>query len=239
MVKGDFENDFADMFRALQDSSRRDPLPDPEENGKFHTHDDGWGIFNVSDGSYLYERHISAVFNNETPPARNGFTMVHSRKTSDDQPAGVLNNHPFHLLKGDAEIYLSHNGWINKNTLPGLDAGKLQKMTDSQALLEYLCRDESEELTTRLENIREKGVDFALANVFLISISHTDDGTGITAQYFTEKGASGHGYEEFDRLYLAGNEEWTGVFSSSLFRSKSFPKHEFKAVVPRGKVFTL
>lgn len=240
MVRNQQNHAFRPLFKALQEVSENDPLPDPEENGMFHTHGDGWGLASVSENDYTYMRSLKPIYESGVPEIPGGTTMVHSRKASTDQPGGVVNDHPFYDASDNADFFLCHNGWIDKNTLPLDGKRDLSAMTDSEALLRYIVQDGGKDIVEKLEELSSNGVSFSLANVFVMRIERsTGKNPVVTAFYFTEKGKSGKSYEEFDKLYLLKGEGWEGVVSSSLLHSNAFPDYSEKREIQRGRVFIL
>lgn len=241
LLKGDFRADIHGIFRTIQLASEKDPFPDPEYNNEHHTHSDGWGYSLFSNGNIGYSRFHEPIFQSSLPIIENGLLMIHSRKTSDDQPKGVLNNHPFVKSTKDSQIYLSHNGWVDKFSLnSAFDEKSLENITDSEAFLEYIAGktpNSEDELRSIFEGLKKEGVEYSLLNVFITIVTRT--GGSPQSFYFTDKGAKGHGYTDFDRLYYVESSKWKGVFSSSLLEFDEFPEYDMKEEVVRGRLFNL
>lgn len=243
LLQGDFVKDFPDIFRCFQMASHRDPFPDPESNYSYLSHKDGWGYTNVSGTEISYFRSSQPVFESHLPKLKAGTVLMHSRKTSDDQPSGVANNHPFTYSNGRKQVFLAHNGWFDKNTLILQDTNfAADLVTDSEAFMYYLAENsqfEYEPLQARFGSLEAEGVDFALANVFITTLEKNTSGGSTQSFYYTEKGKRGGEYDEFDRLYYIESDLWRGVFSSSIVHFENFPDNVSKVEVPRGKLLVL
>ncbi len=241
LIKGDYKNRLPGIFRSFQLASQKDPFPDPDYNHEHHTHGDGWGFANFTGKMINHAKFLDPVYQSAMPELENGILMMHSRKTSFDQPHGAINNHPFVSSTEDAQIYLSHNGWVNKYTLyPNEAEEKLEKITDSEAFLRYITEKNPvklEDFESVFDALEREKVEYALLNIFITVVSRADG--SFSSFYFTDKGRSGKGYEDFDRLYFVSGDNWKGVFSSSLLEFDQFPEYNSRTEVPRGKLFRL
>lgn len=241
LLKGYFHDDLEGIFRSIQLASEKDPFPDPEYKYEHHTHGDGWGYTSFTGGRIVHSRSPDPIFDCTYPETDDGTIMVHSRKTSLDQPRGVLNNHPFVAVTADSIIYLSHNGWVDKFSLNlGIDSKKLEKMTDSEAFLQYIAARNpvtENDLWKIFDGLRNEKVRYTLLNVFITIVDRS--GGEPESYYYTDMGNDEIEYAEFDRLYLVGGKNWKGVFSSSLLEFDEFPEYRSKEEVPRGRLFKL
>lgn len=243
LLKGEYEQDFPDIFKCFQKASFKDPYPDPETDYSYITHGDGWGYLNVANNDFSWIRKKDPVYEAGIPNIRNGTLLMHSRKASDDQPGGVLNNHPFTSMSGEYQMFLAHNGWFDKYSLsPKNGKRSLDNMTDSEAFLFRIADKDLntyEDLSEEFSRLEEDGVNFALANVFLTVFKKGSERETVKSYYFTEKGKGGTVYGEIDKLYLVESDKWTGVFSSSVLYFPEFPKYGRISVVQRGQLLTL
>lgn len=243
LLKGEFSEDFAGIFKSLQKASLKDPLPDPESDYRFLTHGDGWGYVNIGKAGISHVRNTSPIYVSEVPAVQQGTMMLHSRKTSDDQPGGMLSNHPFSVSVRGYQLFLSHNGWFDKYSMnTGESREDLEATTDSEAFLQYLAgktSDVGSELEHVFANLDTDGVEYALSNIFLIIMKRSGEREGARSYYFTDKGSRGGNYEEFDKLYRIECKSWKGVVSSSLLNFDEFPEFDAREEIKRGTLFEL
>lgn len=232
-LKGEFEEDFPEIFAALQEVAKSDPLLRGE------SHSDGWGYVYYNGSSFVHERRSEPIYTAAVPKVESGFVVVHARNAAPGEPLGVLNSHPHHRSDRRYEFYLTHNGWFDKGKIAGLlgerDAG-LSTQTDSEFFLELvftLSGNPRERLETAARLSKEHDLVKTTMNIFLLGM---DKATGsATVAYYTDAKE----YSEYVTLYSGHGTSWSGVFSSSIPLSSRFPASLRLEKVERDKVLEL
>ncbi|MDW8083605.1 MAG: hypothetical protein RMI49_00175 [Candidatus Caldarchaeum sp.] len=157
------------VFEAVAVASRKDPYLEVIAGDGRHCHGYGFAaaIYDCSGWSLFHERfdaepplsgeksceaNLLALgravrrLGHITAEAKESFVLLHSRRTR-NEPRGIHDAHPFkedtllrhHSQSVRAEIYLCHNGGVNKQELStALSVENPQMYTDSHLYLKYL-----------------------------------------------------------------------------------------------------
>ena len=130
------------------------------------------------------------------------YLVFHARRAGRREPRGSLNTHPYPArvptASGAAELYLAHNGGVDKEALAkslGVEAGGF---TDSYLLLEWIARrlargDAAPQLLAEGYRFARSGYDIALLEL-------VDTGRGPRPRLYIAAGMAG-GLDEARRRY--------------------------------------
>ncbi|OWP55562.1 MAG: hypothetical protein B2I17_09305 [Thermoplasmatales archaeon B_DKE] len=238
-IVGDFQEAFPDLFNALQDVARHDPLLELSGNEP-PRHSDGWGYVSSSSGSLVHFRTANPIYNSGPIDPENGFFIAHARKASPSEPLGATNSHPYHASDETMEVYLAHNGAFEKRGLADIIGIKeTEDQTDSEFFLQLMMLQKGtlmQRLGGALGIIRQHRLLAGTPNLIVLGI-RKDNGMP-ELLYYTAAPNSGV-YTEYNRLYLVRGNGWTGVFSSSITGSEFFPEDTEKEVVRTGVILSL
>ena len=235
-LTGKFQEQFTGIFKALQEVAVSDPLSE-HLLGKRISHDDGWGFVNYDGHDLNHFKTVEPVFKSKVPKISDGWLVVHARKAAKNEPFGPLNSHPFHRAVDKADLFLTHNGWIDKDRMKtGFDGEYIANHTDSELFLDVVSRGVG---TSR--NRLQKAIDSVYSqdalksgfNLFLLSTERGSDKANIYA--YTDA----LNYDDYHVLYFVRGDEWAGIFSSSILESKHFPESNEKHKLERKTVFEL
>ena len=237
LLKGNYESIIDPMLLAFKEVCRDDPL-NREPDGSIYRHADGWGSVNIHD-TIEYRKSAEPVYLAKSLEAKDGIYMIHARKTSTGEPAGVGFAHPFHGSDSENEYWLSHNGDFDKARLAEY-MGRQTPMgeSDSQVFFDLFIiqpGNAKEKLSQAIKIVNDLHAIKSIANLFLISynrISGKQSGLAYT------DAPSDKAYGENSMLYSVGNKEMRAFFSSSVGYSKHFEEIGFSAIdkIPRGTI---
>ena len=237
MLTGDYSADLPRIFESLKDAAYDDWIYHEVFKRKI-SHDDGWGYAVLGADSVHYDRIYKPVFECDLPVLPgNGAMIMHARKAAEGEPLGPLNCHPHHRSDSKLDAYLSHNGAFDKRKIADLlHVDDVEGQTDSEFFLELLMSKEGsvlEKLRSSIKDMHDEDLVKSTGNIFLI---YRDKLTGEQGAYYysTAKKPS-----EYTSLYSVKGPDWSGVFSSTIIKSKYFPD-SFKAEkVPMDVLFLL
>ena len=238
-ISGDFHEVFPEIFMALQDVARNDPLLDTR-GIQLSEHSDGWGYVALSRDGLVHYKTSMPVYDSAPIIAQNGFMVAHARKASPSEPRGVANSHPFHASDQSMDIYLAHNGAFDKAEIAKiLGIGETKDQTDSEFFLKLVIAQRGA-LMQRLEDAigiaKEHRLLTGTPNLLLLGVRK--DTMEPEILYYTAPPDSGK-YGDYNRLYFVGGRGWSGVFSSSIIGSEFFPEDVETEQVKPGRVFSL
>lgn len=238
-LSGNYSKVYKEIVNSFLEITRSDPLS-MDKNGVLTSHDHGWGFVHYDDSSLEFLRSKVPVFESNVPYFNSGEFVIHARKAAPSEPIGTLESHPHIEIDEDYEVYLAHNGWFDKQAIAKeLNIDNFKKYVDSQLFLKYIFSFNGG-FKTRLENALaeawEKNLVKSTANLMILSIDRNTRESKIF--YYTDV-KEGHEYSDYVRLYQVNTEQWRGVFSSSIIKSRSFPKNTSPMEVEREIVHTL
>lgn len=238
LLWGNFSDDFGSIFRSLEDVAQDDPLL--RKDGKKGSHKDGWGFLNITDDSIEYRRFATPLtLKTSEPKVRDGLAIVHARAAAPGEGLGVLNTHPFHEQDETYDVYISHNGWFDKEGMNDiLELETVKSMNDTEVFLR-LVMSRKGTIETRVKNAldlsRKNGYIKGGANIYIIALRKATNETTII--FFSDVGPE-LDYNEFYRLYSITGVNWNGIVSSSLIISDYFPNKIEFSPIERGKIYT-
>ena len=238
LLWGNFSYDFASIFRSLQDVAQDDPILRKE--GKKGVHKDGWGFLNITNDSIEFERFATPLtLKTPQPTFRDGAAIIHARAAASGEGSGVLNAHPFHEQDETYDVYISHNGWFDKEEINKLlKLETVMSMNDTEVFLRLVMSQKgtiNARVKTALELSRKNGYLKGGANIFITALKK---GTNKMSIIFHSDVGPGKEYNEYYRLYSIKGRNWNGVVSSSLKLSEYFPKDVEPSQIERGKIYT-
>ncbi|RLG77536.1 MAG: hypothetical protein DRO12_01985 [Thermoprotei archaeon] len=218
---------------ALVASAERDPLLAKLGLGR-ESHGDGWGyaayIHSTWSGpATAFYRSASPIYRevqsvealkHQLSGADVAACVVHARLASKGQPLGLGNTHPFHATGRGFELWLAHNGSVDKKILAeklGLEH-MLSSRTDTFFLTEFIARQltcvDPEELMHLLSRVIEEGFVKTALNVGLLAVEEERALLLILSYYVAVAPPRSEYYEMYalleNNLILAG--------SSTLFK---------------------
>ncbi len=233
---GENRESFGQIYSSLLEVSANDPLSKLISK-PFMDHRDGWGLVEYSSGGIRHERFSGAIFKGPVPEYRGEFTVVHARNAAKGQPFGMLNSHPHMRASRDYDLYLAHNGEIEKTRIShDLSQEELENRTDSEVLLDLISTKSGTELEIFEKAIKEVYENEALIsglNLFLVSVRRKDS-AGKLLIY-----SDAVNFNEFHRLHYYEGDGWKSVVSSSLPVSNRFPKWTKKQLLEPGTIYSL
>ncbi len=237
MVKGDFSEDYENLFLALKDVAKEDPIR-KEMHSSWVSHDDGWGFVYYDDSTVIHERFVRPIFeSNIVKIPSNGILIMHARKAGEIEPKGVMHSHPHRRSDRNYEVFLAHNGSFDKKIIAGmLNENLLNKQTDSEFFLEFLMGIEGnifEKVNRALEITKEKEIIKTASNIFILSVEKL---TGKVDLFYYSYAKD---FNDYIKLYHVKSETWEGIFSSSIIRSEYFPKVSNIDPVPKDTLLSL
>ncbi|AFL67014.1 class II glutamine amidotransferase [Desulfurococcus amylolyticus] len=120
-----------EVLNAFIESSKRDPYLERVSGNRYSAHDDGWGIAVVGYGdnpSIIYHRMIEPIYfenslrvldliNKRIQRYKEVYLLIHSRKSSRNEPYGLEYTHPFMRLMENGALWFAHNGGAKKEEL--------------------------------------------------------------------------------------------------------------------------
>jgi len=240
LLKGKFENMFDPLMSAFKDVCSNDPL-NKEPDGTIYRHGDGWGYVNIHE-TIEYGKSPMAVYEAHGVEAHDGLFMIHARKTSTGEPAGVGFNHPFHAFDAESEYWLSHNGDFDKARLAEYMQVQVPKgESDTQVFFDLFMLQPGNARNKLLRAIRTandlKAVK-SIVNLFMVSYNRLS-GEKLGLAY--TDAPEGKPYGENSMLYSSGNQKMRLIFSSSVAFSSHFKELDLGGIekLPRGKLFEI
>ncbi len=237
MIKGDFSGDYENLFLSLQDVARDDPIR-REMQSSWFSHDDGWGFVFYNKNTLIHERFKEPIFkSNIVSIPKDGILIMHARKASENEPKGVLHAHPHVRYDRNYIVFLAHNGSFNKDILAGmLNEKNKEKQTDTEFFLEFLMSLEGnmvDRINKMIEIAKEREIIEKASNIFILSVEKLTGNVNLFYYSFAKD------LNEYIKLYRVKSETWEGIFSSSIIRSKYFPRVSNIDPVPTDKILTL
>lgn len=237
MLKGDYSTDLPMIFEALKDASLDDWVYQ-DVYGKHISHDDGWGYVSINEESIRYDRIYKPVFDCDLPNLPDhGTLIIHARKAADGEPLGPLNCHPHHRSDPLLDVYLSHNGAFDKRKIGdslGVDA--IDWQTDSEFFLQLLMSRSGSiivKLTASIADMKKMDLVKTTGNIFL---AYNDKMKAENGGYYFSTSKKPSAYST---LYRVKAPAWVGVFSSTIIKSRNFPKDYETEEVPMDMLFHL
>ncbi|MGC8618422.1 MAG: hypothetical protein ACP5UZ_06770 [Thermoplasmata archaeon] len=238
LMWGEVANMFPDIFKSFSDVATEDPLLS-KVDGQARGHKDGWGFLNLNKEKIVFSKSFSRLTRDTgTPSVFNGVVMMHARLAAPNEGMGVLNNHPFHVADERYDVYIVHNGWFDKykiNESLGFDRPEL--INDTEIFIDFVMSQEgniSTRLSRALDISKKEGYINGGANIFVVAV---DRETLKISIFYHADVATGKEFKEYNKLYTAGDQNWKGVFSSSIIYSKFFPKSLEPKEIERGKLY--
>ncbi|MEM0001636.1 MAG: class II glutamine amidotransferase [Desulfurococcaceae archaeon] len=131
-TEGTTEDALSRFMDAFTKSAHRDVYLLKITNGKFSSHDDGWGLAAAglvrNTPSVAQHRSIEPIFHEYSIRLINLFirklvsykplyVIMHARKSSASEPYGLEYTHPFMMLSNSGVAWFAHNGGAKKSIL--------------------------------------------------------------------------------------------------------------------------
>ena len=233
---GENKEFFNPIYEALLEVSVNDPLSNLISK-PFMDHRDGWGLAEYSRVSIRHERYSDPIFDSPLPEFKGDFIVIHARNAAKGQPFGMLNAHPHMRASEGFDLYLTHNGELDKARIQhGLSREVLENRTDSEVFLDLMASFKGTALEIFEKAIREVYTREALIsgfNLFLISVDR-DRNSGKLMIY-----SDATDFNDYHRLYYFEGDGWKTVVSSSLPVSEKFPAWIRKEALKPGCIYSL
>lgn len=237
MLAGDYSEDLPRIFESLKDAAYDDWVYHDVYKKRI-SHDDGWGYAVLGKDSVHYDRIYKPVYECDLPDLPgSGLMIMHARKAADGEPLGPLNCHPHHRSDSSLDAYLSHNGAFDKRKIGNiLGVDSVDGQTDSEFFLELLFSRKGtvlEKIRSSISDMHDLDLVKSTGNIFLIYRNKLNGEQG--AYYYSTAKIQ----NEYTSLYLVKGREWSGVFSSTIVKSKYFPDSYKAEKVPMDVLFLL
>lgn len=228
------------FFMPIHESLREVCVNDPLSNlisKPFMDHRDGWGLVQYSIDSIRHERFSNAIFRDPAPVFTGDFIVIHARNAAPGQPFGMLNAHPHMRASEGYDLYLAHNGELDKARIRhGLSDMEIENRTDSEVFLDLMASFRGSPTEVFEQAIREVYDKAALISglvLFLVSVDRKDN-SGKLMIY-----SDAANFNDYHRLYYFEGDGWKTVVSSSIPLSKKFPSWLNKESLKAGSIYSL
>lgn len=174
-----------EVVDAFVEGSRRDPYLEKATGGRSSAHDDGWGIAAVGYGdtpSVIYHRMLEPIFSESSIRAlefikkrlkryREVYLLIHSRKSSRNEPYGYDYTHPFIRLMENGVLWFAHNGGARKEELARVLGVYPWVRVDSELLGYYIMG--------RIDEcIENNSIDECVSKAYLEGLKFIPEGSG-------------------------------------------------------------
>lgn len=233
-LSGNYSKDYQRIIESFLEITKKDPIITNKE-GNFTSHDHGWGYVHHDEYSLNFFRSKVPVFESDVPKFSSGNLIFHARKAAPGEPMGILASHPHYEIDEEYEVFLSHNGWFDKQAIAKeINISNIGKWVDSQMFLKFIMSFKGKfenRLKEALFQAHKKKLIKSTANLMILSI---DRSSGESKVYYYTDVAEGREYTNYVKLYHAKTDDWKGVFSSSIVIPNSFPKNVELTEVERG-----
>jgi predicted glutamine amidotransferase len=234
---GDYKSHSKDVFLSLQEVCIKDPFS-KEVFGKTISHDDGWGYVNYNMNKGIeYFRSGEPVFKFNALQSDGKMLLVHARKSGKSGPFGVMQAHPYYRTSGKYDIYLIHNGFLDKSKFFGkIDNEYLMSHTDSELLLDKIISYSGSiagKIERTLEYIYANDVMAGGLNLMILYINRENYENNILIY------SDAKNFKLYHQLYFVEFPEFFGIFSSSILESKHFPEYKNKKILNRKVLYLL
>jgi predicted glutamine amidotransferase len=237
LLVGDYSTDLPNIFESLKDAAYDDLIYHQVYKRKI-SHDDGWGYVLLSQDSVHYDRIYKPIFECDLPVLPgSGALLMHARKAAEGEPLGPLNCHPHHRSNYLLDVYLSHNGAFDKRRIADLiGVDIIEGQTDSEFFLDLLMSKNGsvlEKLRSSIADMHDKELVKSTGNIFLV---YRDKMSGDQGAYYYSTAKKPN---EYTSLYAVKGPDWSGIFSSTIVKSKYFPNPGQAEKVPMDVLFKL
>ena len=236
LFTGNNENMFHSFLKSLREVSRDDPLHDLQHK-QFLDHKDGWGYVDSGTRFLRFEKFLDPIFQYEQDNFGGDLRMIHARNASEGEPLTLASTHPFHLPLDDCDVYLAHNGWIDKSKLTAQFSREfMETRSDSEIFLNMLGKFPGtplDKLRAAIEEVYSTDSLKSGLNILFIAINRKTQSREIYVY------SDARNFDLYHRLYLIKGDMCSAVVSSSLLRAKDFPSGVEKTPLSPGTVYSI
>ena len=236
LFTGNNEPLFESLLKSLREVCSDDPLHELQHK-PFLDHKDGWGYLDSGNRFLAFEKFLEPVFRMERVNFSGDIRLIHARNATEGEPLTLTSTHPFHLPLEDYDLYLGHNGWINKSKLTGaFSKNFMETRSDSEVFLNLLGTFRGtpiERLKSALEQVYSTGSLKSGLNIFLFAVNRRTQSREVYIY------SDARDFDLYHRFFLVKGENCYAVVSSSLLKAKGFPSGVVKIPLSPGIIYSM
>ena len=227
---------FHSLLQSLREVSRDDPLHDLQHK-PFLDHKDGWGYVDSGNHFFVLGKSIDPIFKSDIENFKGDIRLVHARNATVGEPLTLTGTHPYHLPLEDYDLYLSHNGWIDKAKLTAAYSKIfLETRTDSEVFLNVVGSFPGtpiEKFRAALEQVYSTDSLRSGLNIFLLVVNRKSQAREIYIY------SDARDFDLYHRLFLIKGDNFSAVVSSSLLQAKDFPSKVERLPLSPGTIYSM
>ena len=236
LFTGNNEQVFDSLLKSLREVSRNDPLHDLQHK-QFLDHKDGWGYVDSGTRFLRFEKFLDPIFQSYQNSFGGDIRMIHARNATVGEPLTLTSTHPFHLPLDDYDVYLAHNGWIDKTKLTNQFTRDFKETrSDSEVFLNMLGKfpgTPMEKLRTAIEEVYSTDSLKSGLNILFLAVNRK------TQSRETYVYSDARNFDLYHRLYLVKGDRCSAVVSSSLLKAKDFPSGVERVPLSPGTIYSI
>ena len=236
LFTGNNEQMFNSLLKSLREVSRDDPLHDLQHK-PFLDHKDGWGYVDSGTRFMRFEKFLDPIFQSEQNNFGGDIRLIHARNATVGEPLTLTSTHPFHLPLDDYDVYLAHNGWIDKSKLTDKFSREFKETrSDSEVFLNLLGKFPGTPLDKLKSAIGEVYSTDSLRsglNILFLAVNRK------TQSRETYVYSDARNFDQYHRLYLIKGSSFSAVVSSSLLKANDFPSGVEKTQLSPGTIYSV
>ena len=236
LFTGNNEPLFESLLKSLREVCSDDPLHELQHK-PFLDHKDGWGYLDSGNRFLAFEKFLDPIFQSGKVNFNGDIRLIHARNATAGEPITLTSTHPFHLPLEDHDLYLAHNGWIDKAKLSGkFSKNFMETRSDSEVFLNVLGMfpgTPMEKFRSALEQVYSTDSLRSGLNIFLFAVNRR---TQDREMYIY---SDARNFDLYHRLFLIRGENCSAVVSSSLLKAKEFPPKVEKVSLTPGTIYSM